>query len=606
MPGTTNTYSVLWNDDYLKSFASKLKLPECSCVFWEVDGNGELIDFKKKNIRKIVTKFFPALGVHKLVLGNDGNHVPTQRLVFIRDNRCHEITTDVLRVITNKVFSYLGDIGDEIKAQFHGSTNPFSDDSISIIPDLYDMKSLTDTRDSAFRFFKNGWIEITKDAVSDIHSYDELKDDEFIWNSSVIPRDYEVLNNEDVPTHFKDFVANLARDEEGVVDENALERLELAIGYLCHRHHKPAERKYVLLVDKFSDGLANKSNGGSGKSLLVSALGKLMNLVELDGRTFGKGNRDSVDGKAFAPVTAASEIVHIDDAVKSFPSEILFTRVTGNFHIRRNYQDSFSIPADKAPKIVVTSNFPMEGDGHSYKRREFIVEVSNFYRLRSEYCHQTPFHIHGNKNIAADGVEGWDALDWSEFYKYVFSCISKYISKGLPASGGESAAYKRAKLVDTIGSVEVLDYLLQRLDEYCEHGEDVFMEEFYRDVMTAFPIEFPHLKPNLFHYLVAAGNLAGKHPNQFKGSTPQQQRLTPQRYQKWCDAGLKDWKDKNGNVKQLDDRVYTFAVTSLANKATLFSNSKPNFNIKKKMTPTPPPHQEEELDGVIAELFKDV
>ena len=88
MPDTTNTYSVLWNDDYLKSFASKLKLPECSCVFWEVDGNGELIDFKKKNIRKMVTKFFPALGVHKLVLGNDENHVPTQRLVFIRDNRC--------------------------------------------------------------------------------------------------------------------------------------------------------------------------------------------------------------------------------------------------------------------------------------------------------------------------------------------------------------------------------------------------------------------------------------------------------------------------------------------------------------------------------------
>ena len=53
MRDTTNTYSVLWNDDYLKSFASKLKLPECSRVFWEVDCNGELIDFKKHNIRKM-------------------------------------------------------------------------------------------------------------------------------------------------------------------------------------------------------------------------------------------------------------------------------------------------------------------------------------------------------------------------------------------------------------------------------------------------------------------------------------------------------------------------------------------------------------------------
>ena len=157
MPAS-NTYKVLWNDAYLKSFAAELNQPACSHVFWEMDANDELVDFKKHNIRKMMRSFFPALGVHKLVLGNDENHVPTQRLVFIRDNRCHEITTDALRVITNKVFSCLGDIGDEIKAQFHGSTNPFSDDSISIIPDLYDMKSLTDTRDSAFRFFKNGWI----------------------------------------------------------------------------------------------------------------------------------------------------------------------------------------------------------------------------------------------------------------------------------------------------------------------------------------------------------------------------------------------------------------------------------------------------------------
>ena len=87
MPAT-NTYKVLWNDEYLKSFAAELNQPACPYVFWEIDGNDELIDFKKSNIRKMMRSFFPALGVHNLVLGDDEKGVATQTLVFIRDNRC--------------------------------------------------------------------------------------------------------------------------------------------------------------------------------------------------------------------------------------------------------------------------------------------------------------------------------------------------------------------------------------------------------------------------------------------------------------------------------------------------------------------------------------
>ena len=45
MPAS-NTYKVLWNDAYLKSFAAELNQPACSHVFWEIDANDELVDFK--------------------------------------------------------------------------------------------------------------------------------------------------------------------------------------------------------------------------------------------------------------------------------------------------------------------------------------------------------------------------------------------------------------------------------------------------------------------------------------------------------------------------------------------------------------------------------
>jgi hypothetical protein len=634
----TDTYKVLWNDAYLKSFAAELNQPACPHIFWEIDENGDLVDFKKGTIRKMMRNFFPALGVHNLVLGDDDKGVPTQTLVFIRDKRCEEIDNKIVRIITNKVFSYMGKLGDDISAQFHSGTNPFSDEFICIIPDRYDLNPVADTRNSAFRYFTNGWLEITADGVSNLKSYADLEENTIVWNSSVIPREYaapvtkqlieeqfqsisvdgihpdtgeylepdtrkelhkeyqqklDEFETTTTPTHFKDFVENLAREEDGEVDEKALARLELAIGYLCHRHHKDSNRRYVVLVDKFSDGLANASNGGSGKSLLVNTLGNLMNLTELDGRTFKKGKDDMA---AFAPVTPATEICHIDDAAKGFPAEILFTRTTGNFHIRRLYKSPFSIDKRKAPKIVVTSNFPLGNNGHSYTRREFIVEVSNFYRLKSEFCQETPCHLHGYKDFGTD----WDANDWSAFYQYVFACIGKYIAVGeLPTGDEGSDAYKRARLVELVGSSELLDYLTQRLDEYAEHGKEVFAEHFYREVRAAFPEETEHLKNStLYHYLVAVRKVIGKYPNKFNNGALEKQRLTDERWNLWQAAGMGDWVDKTGkHPAKGEGRVQTLKVSSMGNMKTNFST--PNFTKKKGEA------AEEEAGGSLVDFFGD-
>ena len=48
-------------------------------------------------------------------------------------------------------------------------------------------------------------------------------------------------------------------------------------------------------VECFYDGAPNgSSNGGNGKSLLVKCLGNLMNLTELDGKTFKKGKEQTM------------------------------------------------------------------------------------------------------------------------------------------------------------------------------------------------------------------------------------------------------------------------------------------------------------------------
>ena len=89
----------------------------------------------------------------------------------------------------------MGKLGDDISAQFHSGTNPFSEEFISIIPDEYDLNPITDAAivPSAC---KNGYLEITADGVSSLKSYGDLDENTFVWNSSVIARDYTFLRAE--------------------------------------------------------------------------------------------------------------------------------------------------------------------------------------------------------------------------------------------------------------------------------------------------------------------------------------------------------------------------------------------------------------------------
>ena len=627
---TIPSTKILWNEQYLKAFAADLQSnSEHSAIFWDKDENSDEIgELKGANIRRMLMKFYPELGVHNLVLGESKDGMPTSTLVFIRNNRCEDIDVEILRTITYKVFNYLGVDGDHLRGLLHSKRSQlFTDDAVRTIPDYKDVEPFCDTKSSAYRFFQNGWIEITKDGVSDLKQYDEMPENRIVWNSSVIARDYiepkskhlleekitalnassihpetgEVITDKEVrkevykeyqqkldefkedeipDTHFRDFVENLAKDDAEEVDPQSLNRLEMAIGYLCHRHHINSHRKYVIFVDKFYDGANGTSNGGNGKSLLVNTLGALMNLTELDGRTFKKGKEDLA---AFAPVTPATEICHIDDASKTFPTECLLTRTSGNFHIRRLYKSPFSIPAKHAPKIAITSNFPLpDSGGNTFRRREYIVEVGNFYRLKSELYDETPFELHGYKHFGDD--EEWGSSDWVEFYTYIFECISKYLgSNGLP-TGGESEYYKRAKCIDLVGDELIFNYLVGKLDDWCDSGEEVFAEKFYRDLRYLYPEHLEEFKnATIWRWLVEIGRSFGKHPNKHLNGVLDKQRLSKERFHRWQTQGMDDWLDVDGKQKVEGDRVQVFKISGTGrHNSSAFS--KPNFSKGKKVT----------------------
>ncbi len=635
--------SLLWDNQYLTDFAETLRY-DPTIQFWETDANDEVMDFKPHHYKKMLNKFFPAFGVRNLQLGETDKGKPTSTLVFVRGNRVEQIDPQTLKQITLRLLNNMGTLGEDIRNNFY-KEKVFNKDELGIIPDLEGMKIFQDNALSAYRFFQNGFVEITQNGVSSLKSYDDIPEKYVIWNSSVIPKDYEdtttkeVLElklqgiqtngihpetgdtitsknervelfqewkdkvenfkGETIPTHFKDFVTNLSKDENGEVDKDCLNRLELAIGYLCHRFNPASQRKYVLLVDRFYDGLnVDFANGGNGKSLLINTLGTIMNLEILNGKEIKK------DASSFklASVTTATEIVHFDDAHRKFDADRLNPLVTGNFHIERKYENPFSIPAQNAPKIAVTSNHPIEGNGNTYKRRQFICEVGHFYRLQDEQYGLTPKQLHGNKDFPLPNqinTEGepfaWDKNDWNEFYRYVFRCIQMYLSKRLP-SGGESEYYVRAKIVQDIGSEEITQFIIDRLNSL-EVGVEYFNAEIYQELQETFPDQLNGVSTRkMYGWICEVGKLCKLFINQHRGGRFDNQRLNEKRWEPWITAGLEYWKNEEGRCmknpkgipSQEQDRVGIFKVSSMKDISTMFKTPDFSSNNEDKVTTDEP------------------
>ena len=550
---------ILWDDEYLRSFVSDLLQHQTSNQFWEFDENDEVVEYKDVHYRRMVENFLPALGVWNLNLGDSEEGTAIRYLVFLRDSRCQVIDAKALRTILNKVFMFMGALGDELKSKMirTGKSNPiYKDDFLENIPELYDKQPFADTAVSAFRFFENGYVGITKDGVSPIRSYKEIPDEFFVWNSNVIPRKYtpvltkqvleaqltnltsnaihpdtgDVVTNpntrvslfqelqkqiaeveeQKVDTHFQDYVENLSRGDDGEVDKDTLHRLRLAAGYLCHRHHVLSKQRAVVLVDKFHPGRSRDvSDGGTGKSIFFKCLGALMNRTEVNGKKFDKGRNDLFP---FGNVKLTTELVHIEDVTSKFDFEKFFNHITGDFEIRKLGRVDV-IPAKSAPKMAIASNHPIQGEGNSFSRRQFIIEVSNYYKQKWEDEDLTPFEIHGHKHLATDE---WNEMDWSMFYEYVFGCIASYLRQGGLPKSERSAEYARQQLLATIGSTDLLDLFIEKLEEYSQHGEEVFVDVFYKEVRSECPEETKNVSnQTLWEWFGLVGKAYKMRPNDF-------------------------------------------------------------------------------------------
>jgi hypothetical protein len=311
----------------------------------------------------------------------------------------------------------------------------FTKKKLAFIPEK-EILILRDDKDTAFLPFKNGVLHITKDG----HELIDYQDDTLIWKHQVIDRSFKKDSGGD----FEQFIRNTSSYPG--LNQNDYKAKINTIGYLLHTYKDPSEAKCVVLTDAsllLDDHNMDHVNGQTGKSVFCEALGYVRNLVRCD----GKNIRIGLDRFALQNIKRDHQLILFDDAKKDFRFENLFHMITGGLTIEGKNKPKFSIPFKEAPKLIITTNYPFEGDGESYRGRQHVLEFSDFYNTRNK-----PMMVHGKRFF-----DDWDGTEWNKFDTFMAGCLQQYLREGkLTQNRSQNYELKKLKMPEFIRYAENL------------------------------------------------------------------------------------------------------------------------------------------------------
>ena len=450
--------------------------------FW-IESNGLVVPFPSDNsggLSASLASYFqyalPALGFYNLILGDDGEFVP----VHIRGSIVREVNEFYIRNFIKYAFSLTPNGNEVIDAMTIKGDRFFGKRVLTSLRPVYDLKPLKDSRSTSYRFFNNGVVKTKADSI-ELITYDDLPDGSFVWGNQIINRDFDssLVDSYSDDSFISDitgkeghqfhkWVQNLCKQQDDsskwVYQENKFKTLSSGFGYLLHQYWN--EYKCVILVDE--DLEAGQANGRTGKSVvLMDALSHALDTVVVDAGAIRKGADNKFLWNFVLPST---QHIAMDDCREDFDFNTLFSKITGPMVCERKYGGMFQFSKNDKPKLSLSSNHPIIGDGSSYTDRQHLCEVGGFYRWHKMEAFKSPDKFHGGYLFEDD----WGNQNWQEFDAFCVKSLRYYLSKGL-IGGGASSNYALKKLHNQVGSAELVSTLHRFLETNV--GEETYQKK---------------------------------------------------------------------------------------------------------------------------------
>ena len=359
--------------------------------------------------------------------------VPEQLLEFLNENgffnyrESYETTTKLIRkqknilnhVSINEIKRF---IWDYVNTQEFEDSNEkcqvldlifnliLTNQKVAVLKILDNLRFIEDSKEYAVVYFKKGPFVIDKSRVQKIGGQIPL-----IWRSQIINFHFNNIERYRLSKwSFNSFLRNISRDRiTGEPNEDNYNSLKSLIEYLLVTYKNKACTPAVIIRDIPRN---DNPEGSSGKGILYEALSQIRKTIKEDGKTQNPDTRF-----VFSRVTSEVRILVFDDVKKNFSFENLFSAITEDLVVEEKNFGKYSIPFEKSPKILITSNYPIDGEGKSHDRRRFEFIISDYYNNV-----RTPKSEFGKTFFSE-----WDYEEWLCFYYTMFDCIMFFLENGL-------------------------------------------------------------------------------------------------------------------------------------------------------------------------------
>jgi hypothetical protein len=399
--------------------------------FWKIDKRGK-VEIDARQLIVVLQNFglrtyypTPEMTSEPLFLNIEGNIIEPISPYWIHKMVINaiemvpiDIDTDILQIeIKNKIISVL--IESKILTK---------KEVLVILPGL-NKPIISDTKDSAYFFFRNTAVQVTKDGIRLI-PLESL--DNYIWKSQIIDKEFILKEYEEVKekSEYYQFLRNitsLKSKDKWEVNKDRLDNLMTLQGYLLHGYNDRTNARAVALMDSSEIG---DPSGRTGKGLFVNGLSKLKKTILEDGKSFKDDNRFR-----FSQVTPDTKILFINDVKENFNFENIFPTITDGINIEVKFENKKSIPFEDSPKIVISTNYAILGRGSSFEDRIYEFELSNFYSIDHRPIYDFKHRL----------FDEWDSDQWNLFYSLMLHSLKEYLNKGVVSSEGINR--KRNKLI---------------------------------------------------------------------------------------------------------------------------------------------------------------
>jgi hypothetical protein len=349
---------------------------------------------EKVTIDSLKYKFFLERNGYKKHYPND-TQKPTW--VYINSNKVRITSVEIIK---DFVLNYLLDKKEfEVWNYCAKYQNLFNENFLLMLESI-DLKMLNDDRHKSYIAYKNGVLEVTKNECKLI---DYIDVDFYIWENHILDRDFVVLDEFD--NDYKTFIKNISNESELPT--------ESVIGYLISTYKNRSNNKAIILNDEV---ISENPEGGTGKGVFVQGISQIRKTSIIDGKLF--------DGKKSFPyqtVSLDTKILVFDDVIKNFNFEEKFSLVTEGLTLERKNKDAIKLNVHESPKLVISTNYAIRGEGNSHDRRRYELEIAQYYGKDL-----TP-----EDEFKRQLFDDWDITDFQKFDNYMVYCLQLFLSSGL-------------------------------------------------------------------------------------------------------------------------------------------------------------------------------